>query len=275
MRAISTVRTRCAPPRVPCRANLRAGCASRSSPARRASSPTADASRAAASRASACCSGSGMNAAHGYAASRSRHRHFCCRCCSAAPSRRSNSRRRGARAADGPRALGRRLARRGQPRLGVLLGQRHERSPRLRRLALAPSALLLPLLHHLAEATRGDEERVLQPPRAVQSSATGNVKTAPTTMPSTSLRDDIDFEREDPYGAPNAPPRGISRSKPSLSCSVWWPKTRAWRASKTQSGFSCRNRGVYYATTVTGQENWRAPRGPSCVLTSSLGEAMI
>ena len=40
-----------------------------------------------------------MNAAHGYAASRSRHRHFCCRCCSAAPSRRSHSRRRGARAA--------------------------------------------------------------------------------------------------------------------------------------------------------------------------------
>ena len=85
MRAISTVRTRCAPPRVPCRANLRAGCASRSSPARRASSPTPDASRAAASRASACCSGSGMNEAHGYAASRSRHRHFCSRCCTISP----------------------------------------------------------------------------------------------------------------------------------------------------------------------------------------------
>ena len=75
----------CAPPRVPHRANVRTGCASRSSPARRASSPTADASRAAASRASACCSGSGMNAAHSYAASRSRHRHFCSRCCTISP----------------------------------------------------------------------------------------------------------------------------------------------------------------------------------------------
>ena len=46
---------------------------------------SADASRAAASRASACCSGSGMNEAHGYAASRSRHRHFCCRCCTISP----------------------------------------------------------------------------------------------------------------------------------------------------------------------------------------------